>query len=143
MRQGAATVGMAAIVAAACTYPPAGTPQDGRPAVVQVDLTHLAEEAAHSAPTDAIDDTGDDDPSDSLAVSTHTIGAALQASGLAVTDIGAHLEADADSLATVRVFVTHRVDGLGVVAEQTSIYLLDLIRGPDGRWTVTDRRLVR
>lgn len=142
MRQSAVTIGMAAIVAVACTSAPTNTYDDGRLAVRHVDLAHLPEEAAHPAPTD-IGDTGNIDPRDPMAVSLHAVGAAVRGRGLTITDIGSHLEDSTEHDATVRVLVTHRAERIGALAEQTTIYLLELHRGLDGRWTVADRRLVR
>lgn len=137
-----ATIGLASTVAVACTPPVLDTTGGGRPAVHQVELAQLRDDVTHPDATPLQGPAAQADPSDAASAAVDAILTRLHGRGRTVTDVGSHLENRTDDRTTVRVLVTHTGTG-DAAADQTSIHLVDLIRGSDGRWTVADDRLVR
>ena len=83
---------------------------------------------------------GEVDRSDPVAVAIGRIAEGLIAQGLDLVDLGIETTARADARVTVRVTATHRTGP--AATPYTSVYELDLIRGRDGRWSVTGARTV-
>jgi hypothetical protein len=124
-----AIVTTAALTLAGCTT--ATAPVEGSPPVRHLALARLTEEPAHddALPVELTSDPVDPDDAEAVAVSLIATGLADQ--GLQVVDLGVETLAWTDATANVRVAVTHRAEG---GATHTSVYELDLARGPNSPW---------
>jgi hypothetical protein len=130
-----AIVTTAALTLTGCAT--ATAPVEGSPPVRHLALGRLAEEPVHDDALPVKPDSDPVDPDDAEAVAAALIATGLADQGLQVVDVGVETLAWTPAAATVRVAVTHRAEG-GVT--HTSVYELDLARGPNTPWRLVGFR---
>jgi hypothetical protein len=130
----------AALVVTGCT-PETARVRPGPPARAVID-GRLPEQPFHDAgpPPGGRHELADLDQADPAEVAIDRIAARLAAQGLEIDDLGIATIARADDRVTLRVAATHRTGP--AATPYTSVYELDLTRGPDGHWSVTRSRTV-
>lgn len=131
-----ATLAGTALVLTACTTGSTGV--EGSPPVRHVAIQRLPEQPAHEADRPLDQPPGPVDRSDPAAVAVAIVVAGLAEQGLEVVDMGVEAVPATSDRVTVRVAATHRA---GVsAAPHTSVYELDLTRGPGGSWRLAGFR---
>ncbi|HUG86840.1 MAG TPA: hypothetical protein VMM13_19880 [Euzebya sp.] len=131
-----ATVAAAALTLAGCTT--STTTVEGSPPIRQVAIARLPEQPAHAPELPLDQPPGPVDRSDPAAVAVALIVAGLAEEGLEMMDLGVQTLPASPNAVTVRVAAAHRAELAS--APHTSVYELDLTRGPGGTWRLVGYR---